>query len=134
MDYKRIYESANAPEALYHATLKRFIPNIKKFGLGGKLPRKRFWDYEGTSYENIKEGVFLADDPYVAFSYLEACDELYDRYEDFDPDTDVVVFSINKNELDESLLKLDENNTSEEAPTWFYAGVIPFEKLTREEV
>ena len=130
MNYKRIYESVNTPEIFYHATLKRYIPNIKKFGLGGKLPKRRFWDYEGTSYENITEGVFLADDEYVAFSYLEACDELYDRYEDFDPDTDVVVFAINKSDLDESKISIDENNDSE-ATTWFYSGVIPFELLKR---
>lgn len=130
MDFERIYNNAKVPDILYHATLKRFIPNIKKFGLGGKLPKRRFWDYEDTPYENITQGVFLADDSEVAFSYLECCDELYDRYEDFEPDDDIVVFAINKSDLDESKLSVDENNNSE-ATTWFYDGVIPFEVLKR---
>jgi hypothetical protein len=62
---------------------------------------------------------------------LESCDELYDRYEDFEPDDDIVVFEIDINDLDLSKLSIDENNSDEECPTYFYNGIIPFEKLKR---
>lgn len=41
-------------EYLYHATPSCYVNSIKKFGLGGKIPKKRFWNYENTPYENIK--------------------------------------------------------------------------------
>jgi hypothetical protein len=129
MNFENIFKE-NLPK-LYHATLKRFIPSIKKLGLGGKLPKRRFWDYKNTPYENITQGVFLATDDDIAWDYLESCDELYDRYEDFEPDDDIVVFEIDINDLDLSKLSIDENNSDEECPTYFYNGIISFEKLKR---
>ena len=36
------------PKFLYHATPSCYLSSIKKNGLGGKIPRKRFWDYDNT--------------------------------------------------------------------------------------
>lgn len=130
MNFENIFRES-LPNKLFHATLKRFVPSIKKLGLGGKLPKRRFWDYENTPYEKITQGVFLATDDDIAWDYLESCDELYDRYEDFEPDDDIVVFEIDINDLDLSKLSIDENNSDEELPTYFYNGIIPFEKLKR---
>ena len=43
------------PKFLYHATPSCYLSSIKKNGLGGKIPRKRFWDYDNTEYANIKK-------------------------------------------------------------------------------
>lgn len=47
------------PKFLYHATPSCYLSSIKKNGLGAKIPRKRFWDYDNTEYANIKKDVFL---------------------------------------------------------------------------
>lgn len=120
---------------LYHATPLCYLSSIKKFGLGGKIPKKRFWDYENTPYANIKQGVFLATDEYVAESYLDASEEfeeLAEWYEErYDKELEIIVFQIKLSDLDQTLLSFDENQMSddENEPTYFYNGVIPFNKL-----
>lgn len=119
---------------LYHATPSCYIDSIKEFGLGGKIPEKRFWSYKGTPYENIKYGVFLATDEYVAESYLEASEEFEELCETYEEDLEIVVFRINTNDLDLSLLSEDENQIQEgdeSERTYFYNGIIPFEKLEK---
>lgn len=120
---------------LYHATPSCYLSSIKKFGLGGKIPKKRFWDYENTPYANIKQGVFLATDEYVAESYLDASEEfeeLAEWYEErYDKELEIIVFQIKLSDLDQTLLSFDENQIidDENEPTYFYNGVIPFNKL-----
>lgn len=120
---------------LYHATPSCYLSSIKKFGLGGKMPKKRFWDYENTPYANIKHGVFLATDEYVAESYLESSEEfeeLAEWYEErYDKELEIIVFQIKLNDLDKTLLSFDENQIrdDENDPTYFYNGIIPFNKL-----
>lgn len=46
------------PKFLYHATPSCYLSSIKKNGLGEKIPRKRFWDYDSTEYANIKKRMF----------------------------------------------------------------------------
>lgn len=126
-------EKNDIPNILYHATIKQRLSSIKKFGLGGKIPKKRFWDYEGTEYENIKQGFFVDANPENAYYYVENSDEIWDNYEDFDTD-DILLFSIKTKDLDLSKLSIDSNDESndEEPHSYFYDGVIPFEKLTKE--
>ena len=120
---------------LYHATPSCYLSSIKKFGLGGKIPKKRFWDYENTPYANIKQGVFLATDEYVAESYLEASEEfeeLAEWYEErYGKELEIIVFQIKLSDLDQKLLSLDKNQIQDDEidPTFFYNGVIPFNKL-----
>ena len=122
-------------EYLYHATPSCYLSSIKKFGLGGKIPKKRFWDYENTPYANIKQGVFLATDEYVAESYLEASEEfeeLAEWYEErYGKELEIIVFQIKLSDLDQKLLSLDKNQIQDDEidPTFFYNGVIPFNKL-----
>lgn len=122
-------------EYLYHATPSCYVNSIKKFGLGGKIPKKRFWNYENTPYENIKQGVFLATDEYVAESYLETSEsfeELSEWYEEkYGKELEIIVFRIKLSDLDQNLLSLDENQIQDDEtdPTFFYNGIIPYNKL-----
>lgn len=124
-------------EYLYHATPSCYVNSIKKFGLGGQIPKKRFWDYKNTPYANIKQGVFLATDEYVAESYLDSSDEFYELaewYEEkYGKELNIVVFKVKINDLDKSLLSIDENqmvdDNGDDNHTYFYNGVIPFNKL-----
>lgn len=123
------------PQKLYHATPSCYINSIKKYGLGGKIPKIRFWDYNGTQYQDIKQGCFLATDEYVAESYVEnseVFEELSDEYsEKFGKELEIIVFEIDVSTIDMSKLSVDGNNKSndEESTTYFYNGVIPFDKL-----
>lgn len=122
---------------LYHATPACYINSIKKYGLGGKLPKRRFWNYEGSPYENIKYGCFFATDEYVAESYVEnseSFEELAEEYEDrYDKELEIAVFQIDINDLDLSKLSIDTNQIVEDGddPTYFYDGIIPYSKLKR---
>jgi hypothetical protein len=126
----------NIPDVLYHATASCYLSSIKKLGLGAKLPKRRFWDYENTQYKN-KLGVFLAADEDYAYSFLDASDEFWDfadEYEDrYDKELEIVVFAINTADLDISKLYIDENNNTddEDSITYFYDGVIPYKLLRR---
>lgn len=123
----------NIPDVVYHATIKQRLSDIKKYGLGGKIPKKRFWDYEGTEYEHIKQGFFVDVNPENAYYYVENSDEIWDAYEDFDS-SDIILFSIKTKDLDLSKLHIDSNDDSneDEPHSYFYDGVVPFEKLTKE--
>ena len=33
------------PDVLYHATSPHLLSSIKKYGLGGKIPKRTWWDY-----------------------------------------------------------------------------------------
>lgn len=124
-------------EYLYHATPSCYVNSIKEFGLGGKIPKKRFWDYKNTPYSNITQGVFLATDEYVAESYLDSSDEFYELaewYEEkYGKELNIVVFKVKISDLDKSLLSIDENQMVDDNGdinhTYFYNGVIPFNKL-----
>ena len=122
-------------EYLYHATPSCYVNSIKKFGLGRKIPKKRFWNYEGTPYEKITQGCFLATDEYVAESYLESSeefDELAEIYEEkYDKELEIVVFQVKISDLDQSLLSIDSNQqvNDDTPPTYFYNGIIPYNKL-----
>lgn len=120
------------PNKLYHATIRQRLSSIKKFGLGGKIPRNRFWDYKGTDYEKITQGFFCDRLPENAYYYVENSDEIWDRYEDFD-ESDILLFEIDKKDLDLSKLSIDKNNADNENEinSFFYDGVVPFKKLKK---
>ena len=123
------------PNYLYHATPSCYVESIKKYGLGGKIPDTRFWDYEDTPYSNIKRGCFLASDEYVAESYVEssdAFDDLSDLYEKkYNKKLEIIVFQINTKDLIMSQLSVDTNQIvdDESEITYFYDGIIPYNKL-----
>ena len=131
-----VEETGDIPAVLYHATPSCYINSIKKFGLGGKRPRKQFWDYEGTEYES-KFGVFLANDENVAYDFLDSSDSYWDLAEEYeakyDKELEIVVFAINTSDLNLSKLTIDTNNDSDE-PTYFYNGVIPYTALKKVNV
>ena len=126
----------NIPSKLYHATIRQRLSDIKKYGLGGKIPKNRLWDYKGTEYENIKQGFFVDIYPENAYDYIVSSDEVWDKYEDFDEDRDMVVFEIDTKDIDLSKLNIDKNDVSndEEPHSYFYDGIIPFEKLKKIKV
>lgn len=111
---QELVDTKNNKKYLYHATPGCYVSSINKYGLGGKIPKVRFWDYEGTPYEKIEQGCFLATDEYVAESYVEASEsfeELSDAYEErYGKEMPIVVFRINVDDLDKNLHKLVEKN------------------------
>lgn len=127
-------------EYLYHATPSCYVNSIRKYGLGGKMPKVRFWEYKGTPYETISQGCFLATDEYVAESYVENSEEfeeLADIYEErYDKELEIIVFRINVADLDPERLSIDTNQLldDETDPTFFYNGVIPYSNLKKLKI
>lgn len=138
--YKKINESlentniiGNDIQYLYHATPSCNIQSIKTFGLGNKLPKKRLWDYMGTSYDNIDHGVFLSTDEYIAYDYVESSDEYWELMKHFG-NMNITVFRININDLNLEKLEIDKNQiiSDNETPySYFYNDVIPYIKLQK---
>lgn len=134
---ENVSNTLNNVNYLYHATPSCYINSIKKYGLGGKIPKTRFWDYTGTPYEKIEQGCFLSSDEYVAESYVEnseSFEELSDAYEErYDKELSIVVFRINIDDLDKNLLSIDTNQSVDEdtEPNYFYNGIIPYNKLEK---
>ena len=123
------------PNILYHATSSHLLSSIKKYGLGGKIPKRTWWNYNSTEYKNRGQGVFFATDEYVAASFLEASDDFAnfaDEYEDrYDKYLQIIVFAVNTKDLDISKISVDSNNsTDEDSQTYFYDGIIPYNKLS----
>lgn len=122
------------PNILYHATSSHLLSSIKKYGLGGKMPKRTWWDYNSTEYKNREQGVFFATDEYVAASFLEASDDFAnfaEEYEDrYDKSLQIIVFSVNTKDLDTSKISIDSNNSvDEDSQTYFYDGIIPYNQL-----
>ena len=122
------------PTVLYHATSSHLLSSIKKYGLGGKMPKRTWWDYDSTEYLNREQGVFFATDEYTAASFLEASDDFAnfaDEYEDrYDKSLQIIVFAVNTKDLDISKISIDSNNsTDEDSQTYFYDGIIPYNQL-----
>ena len=125
---------SNLPDVLYHATSSHLLSSIKKYGLGGKMPKRTWWDYNSTEYKNREQGVFFATDEYVAASFLEASDDFAnfaDEYEDrYDKSLQIIVFAVNTKDLDISKISIDSNNSvDEDSQTYFYNGIIPYNQL-----
>ena len=115
----------NLSNILYHATSSHLLSSIKKYGLGGKMPKRTWWDYNSTEYKNREQGVFFATDEYVAASFLEASDDFAnfaEEYEDrYDKSLQIIVFSVNTKDLDTSKISIDSNNSVDvDSQTYFY--------------
>lgn len=130
--------SEEVGDYLYHATPSCYLASIKKYGLGGKMPKKRFWDYTGTPYENIKTGFFVATDEYVAASYLEASEDfeqLAEDYEDrYGKPLEIIVFKIPVNKIDNKKLSVDNNLDVDFDHTFFYNGIVDFKDMEIIEI
>lgn len=102
--YKIITEAKmnEIPPVLYHATFKRFIPSIKKTGLGNT--KRRLWE------NSEPHTVYLATDEDQAASYMEAVIDEYDL-EQY-ADEPIFIIKIDSSKLNQSLLELDKNNSS----------------------
>lgn len=85
------------PSKLYHATTIDKIDNIRKYGLGGKLDDK-LWDHS----EQKVNGIFLADDEYVAESFVDSADF-------YDDETEIIIFEIERKNIDLSKIFVDMN-------------------------
>lgn len=90
------------PPILYHATFKRFIPNIKKTGLGNT--KRKLWE------NSEPHTVYLATDEDQAASYMEAVIDEYDL-EQY-ADEPIVIIKIDTSKLNHNLFELDKNNES----------------------
>lgn len=134
------YITNDSVNFLYHATPICYVDSIKQHGLGGKIPKTRFWDYSGTPYERINYGCFLATDEYVAESYLESSEEFDKLAEVYEKkcgkELEIVVFMVDVRDLNPSLLSVDTNQISDDGipPTFFYNGIIPYDKLKKVEL
>lgn len=110
------------PEKLYHATYAQFLNSIKTNGLGNT--KNKMWT------DSKQAVVYLADDPWVAESYAEESEWIYEQE---DPDAyldNIIILEITANNLDKSKLKVDKNvilDDGEENATWEYHGIIPWE-------
>ena len=115
------------PSKLYHATTIDRLNSIRKHGLGGKLDNN-LWDYTDQKVN----GVFLADDEYVAESFVESADF-------YDDETEIIVFEIERKNIDLSKIFVDMNlldnlTGNEPIATWFYNDIISFDKLKQIEL
>lgn len=62
----------------------------------------------------------------------ESFEELSEWYEEkYGKELEIIVFRIKLSDLDQNLLSLDENQIQDDEtdPTFFYNGVIPYNKL-----
>lgn len=115
------------PSKLYHATTIDRLNSIRKHGLGGKLDNN-LWDYTDQKVS----GVFLADDEYVAESFVESADF-------YDDEIEIIVFEIELKNIDLSKIFVDMNlldnlTGNEPIATWFYNDIISFDKLKQIEL
>lgn len=111
-----LVEQVEIPETLYHATYAPLADSIQKSGLGGD--RDTMWD------DSVRGTVYLAVDPDVAFSYAEASDDAWDRFET-DEGLEIVTFEIDTAKLDPSKFNIDQNVLDNEGDTLEYHGIVP---------
>lgn len=106
-----ILEEVNdIPSALYHATYLPYMDNILKHGIDPFIGKPN-WD-------DSKNVVYLANDPYVAESYAESAEEVDEDYLDL-----IIVLMINASELNQSMLSADSNVIDGDS-TFEYDGII----------
>lgn len=109
------------PNKLYHATYRQFLDSIKINGLGNT--KQKMWP---DSEPGI---VYLASDPWIAESYAEEAEWIYQQN---DPDAyldSIVILEIDTAKLDTGKIKVDRNvllDDDEENATWEYHSIIPW--------
>ena len=111
-----IKEQVEIPLMLYHATYGPVADSIKRDGLGG--------DRDTVYEDSVRGTVYLAVTPEIAFSYAEASDLGWDRFET-DEGLEIVTFEIDTKQLDPSLFNIDQNVQDNEGDTLEYSGIVP---------
>lgn len=109
---------------LYHATFRRNIEGIKKFGI--KSMNEKNWE------DAIDGLVCLATDPYNAESYCEVAADMSN--DETLCEEDIIVFGIKEEDLNLKNYELipDPNilfEKDEEIYSYVYTGIIPADKL-----
>lgn len=99
---------------LFHATYKVRIQSIEKLGLGAKQIKNYDW-----SRNNV---VCLANDPYLAESFLEA--GVVEDAADSVVDSGIVILAIDSKDLDHRLLNGDANMHNDNNGCYEYRGII----------
>lgn len=102
---------------LYHATFGAHLESIKTFGLGAKQIKN--WEF------SLSGVVYLSDDAEYSFSFAECSEDTLEEIYD----SGIYVLGIPKNALTENKLALDENNQSEDDPTYIYNEVISADNI-----
>ncbi len=105
---------------LYHATICDHLPSIKLHGLAPGYPA----NYEGMQMLNK---IYFALDPEAAIAYAETSDTYADE--------DIVVLSVDLNDLDDEQIEYDWNNKCEyetDINSIAYGKVVPYNLLTIE--
>lgn len=104
-------EQASKKEYLYHATYRPLLKQIKLHGLDPNIQKKN-WDQS-------KNVIYLATDPYIAESYAETNDVVDEDWLD-----QIVVLKIDKSKININSLSIDENNQQKD--TLQYTEIIPW--------
>jgi hypothetical protein len=102
----------------YHATWRRHLPSIQKYGLGGVAPDRQNFPVEA--------GVYLANEPVVALSILlEAYVDTGDELGLSPPEAlaDMCVLVIDDSRVNTALLDIDPNIERRDL-THLYRGII----------
>ena len=102
---------------LYHATFGTHLESIKTLGLGAKQIKN--WEF------SLSGVVYLSDDAEYAFSFAECSEDTPEEIYN----SGIYVLGIPKNALTENNLSFDENNHSEDAPTYTYNEIISANNL-----
>jgi len=108
------------PEVLYHATFNALIPRIQSMGL---LPED---DAILHNFEDIDPGVYLAEDPNAASSYVEVSENPKIPEDWFN---EIVVIAIDTSTLDKNKFDVDPNvipfEGDDDFRPFIYRGIIP---------
>lgn len=101
---------------LYHATFRKHLPQIIKYGLGARQPKN--WEISEKGY------IYFSQNYNEAYDFCEAAEDVKD-------DTyasGIVVLAIDTATIKLSNLQIDENVKSG-TPTYKYKGTIACQKL-----
>ena len=107
------------PEVLYHATFNALIPRIQSMGL---LPED---DAILHNFEDIEPGVYMAEDPMAAGSFVEVSENPKIPEDWFG---EIVVIAIDTTTLDKTKFDVDPNvipDENDDFRPFIYRGIIP---------
>lgn len=109
---------------LYHATWKRNLPSIMKFGLGGRMADTR-------NFSDVKTGLYLCVDPVIAVSFLIEAIAYNDDLQHLSP-ADLIaqmrVIVVDDSRIRKDKLTVDPNIERKDA-TFIYDGIIDISGL-----
>jgi hypothetical protein len=109
---------------LYHATWKRNLPSIMKFGLGGRMADTR-------NFRDVQTGLYLCVDPVIAVSFLIEAIAHNDDLQHLSP-ADLIaqmrVIVVDDSRIRKDKLTVDPNIERKDA-TFIYDGIIDISGL-----